>query len=216
MKKAILVGLFALAGAGLAMGQNWSSPVDVLGAHNKTAAAARAATSRTAARSVRARRNSVGFWQLCIVGTGCQPAVRQDDCLWRRWQVYGSFAVHNRGGSQEVGGILLCLSCHDGNVTPTNMMANQSYEQRIGLLTNRLWPATNPNIAGQRRNHSRELHQRSPGGTTRHDQRHVQRMASYSAAAKFTVTAGYPLRTVRSQLRLASIGPRKVEQPLRR
>ena len=39
-------------------------------------------------------------------------------------------------GSQEVGGILLCLSCHDGNVTPSNMMINQSYEQTIGLLTN--------------------------------------------------------------------------------
>jgi hypothetical protein len=39
-------------------------------------------------------------------------------------------------GSQEVGGILLCLSCHDGNVTAANMMVNQSYEQRIGLLTN--------------------------------------------------------------------------------
>ena len=40
------------------------------------------------------------------------------------------------GGSQEVGGILLCLSCHDGNLTVHNMMANQSYEQKIGLLTN--------------------------------------------------------------------------------
>jgi hypothetical protein len=39
-------------------------------------------------------------------------------------------------GSEEVGGILLCLSCHDGNLTAKNMMANQSYEQRIGLLTN--------------------------------------------------------------------------------
>ncbi len=39
-------------------------------------------------------------------------------------------------GSQEVGGILLCLSCHDGNVTPQNMMQNWSYEQQIGLLTN--------------------------------------------------------------------------------
>lgn len=33
----------------------------------------------------------------------------------------------------EVSGILLCLSCHDGNITPQNMMAGQSYEQRVGL-----------------------------------------------------------------------------------
>jgi hypothetical protein len=39
-------------------------------------------------------------------------------------------------GSTEVGGILLCLSCHDGNLTASNMMTNQSYEQKIGLLTN--------------------------------------------------------------------------------
>ena len=39
-------------------------------------------------------------------------------------------------GSQEVGGILLCLSCHDGNLTQSNMMQNWSYEQQIGLLTN--------------------------------------------------------------------------------
>ena len=36
----------------------------------------------------------------------------------------------------EVGGILLCLSCHDGNLTQSNMMQNWSYEQQIGLLTN--------------------------------------------------------------------------------
>ena len=39
-------------------------------------------------------------------------------------------------GGQEVGGILLCLSCHDGNLTQSNMMQNWSYEQQIGLLTN--------------------------------------------------------------------------------
>ena len=34
MKKAILLTMFVLAFAGLMMAQNWSSPVDVLGAHN--------------------------------------------------------------------------------------------------------------------------------------------------------------------------------------
>ena len=38
------------------------------------------------------------------------------------------------GGSQEVTGILLCLSCHDGNLTPENMMQNWSYEHQMGLL----------------------------------------------------------------------------------
>ena len=52
-------------------------------------------------------------------------------------------------GSQEVGGILLCLSCHDGNVTPTNMMANQSYEQRIGLLSGRYGGSPIPTLLGK-------------------------------------------------------------------
>jgi len=35
----------------------------------------------------------------------------------------------------EVAGILLCISCHDGNITAQNMMAGQSYSARLGLLT---------------------------------------------------------------------------------
>jgi hypothetical protein len=34
----------------------------------------------------------------------------------------------------ETGGLLMCLSCHDGSLTAVNMMANQSYEQKIGVL----------------------------------------------------------------------------------
>jgi hypothetical protein len=39
----------------------------------------------------------------------------------------------------EVEGILLCVSCHDGNVTPQNMMAGQAYMQRVGLLPGVGW-----------------------------------------------------------------------------
>ena len=34
----------------------------------------------------------------------------------------------------EVAGVVLCLSCHDGNLTPQNMLSNQPYEQAVGLL----------------------------------------------------------------------------------
>ncbi|MFI5118526.1 MAG: hypothetical protein ACHP8B_17695 [Terriglobales bacterium] len=43
--------------------------------------------------------------------------------------------------SGEVIGILLCLSCHDGNLTPQNMMSSQSYARKMGLLGN---PARQP------------------------------------------------------------------------
>ena len=36
--------------------------------------------------------------------------------------------------SEEVVGVLLCLSCHDGNLTPQTMMPSQSYSRRVGLL----------------------------------------------------------------------------------
>ncbi len=39
-----------------------------------------------------------------------------------------------KGQSQEVAGVLLCLSCHDGNLTPHNMLQSWSYEYQVGLL----------------------------------------------------------------------------------
>jgi hypothetical protein len=36
--------------------------------------------------------------------------------------------------ASEITGVLLCLSCHDGNITPRNMMATRSYAQRLHLL----------------------------------------------------------------------------------
>ena len=35
---------------------------------------------------------------------------------------------------REVNGVLLCLSCHDGNLTPHNMLQSWSYEHQVGLL----------------------------------------------------------------------------------
>jgi hypothetical protein len=35
---------------------------------------------------------------------------------------------------REVNGVLLCLSCHDGNLTPQNMLQSWSYEHQVGLL----------------------------------------------------------------------------------
>ncbi|HTS09524.1 MAG TPA: hypothetical protein VMP68_28425, partial [Candidatus Eisenbacteria bacterium] len=40
-----------------------------------------------------------------------------------------------QGASGEISGVLICLSCHDGNLTPYNMMQSWSYEHQVGLLT---------------------------------------------------------------------------------
>ena len=136
MKRAMLVAMFVLAFAGLMMAQNWSSPVDVLGAHNNN--------GRGCAGCHQPHSGAFGSGQKGAADSGSYALWGQDAS-----PLYGKTVAFGDGGSftevlpatissgnQEVGGILLCLSCHDGNLTPKNMMANQSYEQKIGLLTN--------------------------------------------------------------------------------
>ena len=137
MKRVILLGVFALLSAGLAMGQAWSPQGDVLGAHNNGG------------------RGCAGCHQPHSGARGSGQAHYAPDtgnyALWGQdaSPLYGATIAFGDGGSytevlpttltsssQEVGGILLCLSCHDGNVTPNNMMTNQLYEQKVGLLTN--------------------------------------------------------------------------------
>ncbi len=136
MKRAMLLVLFVLAVGGLVMAQNWSSPVDVLGAHGNN--------GRGCAGCHQPHSGSFGSGQKGAADAGSYALWGQDAS-----PLYGATVAFGDGGSftevlptgittgsQEVGGILLCLSCHDGNLTAKNMMANQSYEQRIGLLTN--------------------------------------------------------------------------------
>jgi len=136
MKKAMLIVLFMLAVAGFVMGQTWSSPVDVLGAHNNN--------GRGCAGCHSPHSGSFGSGHNGAADTGSYALWGQDASpLYGKTIAFGDSGKYTEllpssitSGSQEVGGILLCLSCHDGNVTPSNMMVNQSYEQRIGLLTN--------------------------------------------------------------------------------
>src|ERR1700686_494187 len=136
MKKVMLIVLFVLAVGGLVIAQNASSPVDVLGAHNNN--------GRGCAGCHQPHSGAFGSGQKGAADSGSYALWGQDAS-----PLYGATIAFGDDGSftevlpnsiatggQEVGGILLCLSCHDGNVTAKNMMANQSYEQKIGLLTN--------------------------------------------------------------------------------
>jgi len=136
MKKAMLVVMFILAVGGLVMAQNWSSSVDVLGAHGNN--------GRGCAGCHQPHSGSFGSGQKGAADAGSYALWGQDAS-----PLYGATVQFGDGGSfsevlpssistgsEEVGGILLCLSCHDGNLTAKNMMANQSYEQKIKLLTN--------------------------------------------------------------------------------
>jgi len=134
----MLVVLFILALTGLMMAQNASSTVDVLGAHNNN--------GRGCAGCHQPHSGAYGAGQTVKSGTDTG-----NFALWGQdaSPLYGQTLAFGDGGnftevlpaslttaSSDVGGIMLCLSCHDGNVTNTNMMAGKLYEQTIGLLTN--------------------------------------------------------------------------------
>jgi hypothetical protein len=138
MRKAMLVVLFMLAVSGLMFAQTWSSTIDVLGAHNNNGRGCAGCHSP----------HSGAF------GSGHLPKKGNDTGNFALWgqdasPLYGyTLAFGDSGryievlplsltaGGTEVSGIMLCLSCHDGNITYNNMMTNQSFEQRIGYLTN--------------------------------------------------------------------------------
>ncbi len=136
MKKAILVALFALASAGMSMGQSWSSTVDVLGAHNnqgRGCAGCHAPHSGSfgSGHGGKADAGSYALW-----GQDASPLYGKTIAFGDNGRYTELLPATITGGSQEVGGILLCLSCHDGQQTANNMMTNQAYEQRINLITN--------------------------------------------------------------------------------
>src|SRR5271157_1414000 len=136
MKKVLVLMLFVLAATGMMMSQAWTSPVDVLGAHNNN--------GRGCAGCHSPHSGSFGSGHAGAADTGSYALWGQDASpLYGKTIAFGDGGRYTEllpstitGGSQEVGGILLCLSCHDGQYTPTNMMNGQSYEQRINLLTN--------------------------------------------------------------------------------
>jgi len=136
MKKAMLLVVVVLAVAGWAMAQNWSSTTDVLGAHNnqgRGCAGCHAPHSGSfgSGHGGKADAGSYALW-----GQDASPLYNQTIAFGDNGRFVEVLPGTITGGSQEVGGILLCLSCHDGNLTASNMMTNQSYEQAIGLLTN--------------------------------------------------------------------------------
>jgi hypothetical protein len=121
------------------MGQTWSSSVDVLGAHNnqgRGCAGCHAPHSGSFGSGHGGKSDAGAF---ALWGQDASPLYGKSIAFGDGGsfvEVLPSSVVATGGNDTEVGGILLCLSCHDGNVTQSNMMTNKSYEQTIGLLTN--------------------------------------------------------------------------------
>lgn len=136
MKKAMLVVLVVFAFAGFMMAQNWSSPVDVLGAHNNQGRGCAGCHAPHSGSFGSGHGGGADAGSYALWGQDASPLYGKTIAFGDNGTYTETLPASISTGSTEVGGILLCLSCHDGNVTQSNMMTNQSYEQRIGLLTN--------------------------------------------------------------------------------
>ena len=216
MKKVMLLAIFVLAVAGLMMAQNWSSPVDVLGAHNnqgRGCAGCHAPHSGSfgSGHGGQADAGSYALW-----GQDASPLYGQTIAFGDGGRYVEVLPNSITTGSTEVGGILLCLSCHDGNLTPSNMMTNQSYEQKIGLLTNTAYGSTPiPTLLGNDGTTAGNYTNDHPVGVNAT----ISDMSAYGLTfngTKMVLTAGTPVCPVRCQLRLSGSGAWKVVPTIRR
>jgi hypothetical protein len=136
MKKVMLLAIFVLAVTGLMMAQNWSSTVDVLGAHNNQGRGCAGCHAPHSGSFGSGHGGAADAGSYALWGQDASPLYGQTIAFGDGGSYVEVLPTSITSGSTEVGGILLCLSCHDGNLTASNMMTNQSYEQKIGLLTN--------------------------------------------------------------------------------
>ncbi len=136
MKKVILIAIFVLAVAGLMMAQNWSSTVDVLGAHNNQGRGCAGCHAPHSGSFGSGHGGGADAGSYALWGQDASPLYGQSIAFGDNGSYVEVLPNTISTGTQEVGGILLCLSCHDGNLTQSNMMQNWSYEQQIGLLKN--------------------------------------------------------------------------------
>lgn len=148
MKRAILAGFFFLASAGLALGQNYSSPIDVLGAHNNNGRGCAGCHSPHSGSFGSGHGGAADAGSYALWGQDASPLYGATIKFGDNGSYVEVLPSGISSGSQEVGGILLCLSCHDGNVTQHNMMVNQSYEQRIGMLSTTYGSQPIPTLLG--------------------------------------------------------------------
>ncbi len=218
MKKVMLLSFLALVTAGLAMGQNASSTVDVLGAHNNDGRGCAGCHAPHSGSFGSGHGGAADAGSYALWGQDASPLYGQMIKFGDAGRYVETLPTRITSGSQEVGGILLCLSCHDGNLTPKNMMTNQVVRTEIGLLTNVTYGAAPiPTLLGNDGTTAGNYTNDHPVGQLANDLNSGCGLGSPTAARSSAASlAGDTLRTVRSELWLSCTGPWQVELPLRR
>jgi hypothetical protein len=115
MKKILLIALLFLAAAGIASAQIYTPTTDVLGAHlNYGNAGAADPTS-----------GNIALW-------GEDVSSLYGKTITTGQSEHGSYVevlpTAITAGTPDVAGVLMCLSCHDGNYATGAMMQNKVYE----------------------------------------------------------------------------------------
>jgi hypothetical protein len=212
MKKSLLVAMFVLAFAGMMMAQNWSSTVDVLGAHNNQ--------GRGCAGCHAPHSGSFGSGHGGTADAGSYALWGQDASpLYGKTLLFGDSGSYAevlpatiQSGNQEVGGILLCLSCHDGNLTAKNMMTGGSYEQSIGLLTNTAYGTQSiPTLLGNDGTSANNYNNDHPVGQAANISTTMPGL-SFNGT-KFTLTPGTPYAQFVANYGYPALAPGKWSQP---
>jgi cytochrome c553 len=156
MKKMVIIALAILVFASLAMAQNPTytrgtgiQGIDKLGAHQN---GGRGCVGCHAPHS--GARGNGGVWKWNDTSKQYESVpvegVVGDEVLWGQdlSPIYalgslafpdteggsGTFAVSETSPERIITGVVMCLSCHDGNVARGGMMSNVSFEQASGLL----------------------------------------------------------------------------------
>ncbi|MGA3196240.1 MAG: hypothetical protein ABSD39_14670 [Terriglobales bacterium] len=124
MKKAMLLVLFILALAGLMMAQNWSSPnsADVLGAHQNQGRGCAGCHAPHSGSFGSGHGGAADAGSYALWGQDASPLYGKTIAFGDSGRYVEVLPSGISTGATEVGGILLCLSCHDGNLTQSNMM----------------------------------------------------------------------------------------------
>jgi hypothetical protein len=171
MKKLLLLALCLAVFATIAMAQvtyapgtvggiGRSAPVDKLGAHNNNGRGC--AGCHAPHSGFHGNGGNAGTY----TGTNAPDPNAGNDALWGEdlTPLYGyTLAMGDNGqyvetlpteanfavGDEEIRGIMMCLSCHDGNIAKGAMMQNRSWEQANGLLpVNAYGPNDIPTLLG--------------------------------------------------------------------
>ena len=213
MKKALVLMMFVLAVGGLVMAQNATSTVDVLGAHNNQGRGCAGCHAPHSGSFGSGHGGAADAGSYALWGQDASPLYGKTITFGDNGEFSETLPASISSGDEEVGGILLCLSCHDGNLTPSNMMTQSSYEQQIGLLTNTAYGSQPiPTLLGNDGTSAGNYNNDHPVGVNAT----IRSMASYGLTfngTKMVLTPGTPYAQFVANYGYPALAPGKWSQP---